>query len=164
MDNMLDIFNKKKKVSGTLNINLNDRVEGITKNFQISTNSSYYDKNSVHVELTSKIGNINIENGYTANIIVVINKKIILSKNIDNLTNDFYDIKKIFNNNSKITCGFITYYVNSTRNILIFCRDNDNTISNLLKGDNFKFKDITNDFEYESLLYELYVKIIKLLN
>jgi hypothetical protein len=164
MDNMLDIFNKKKKVSGTLNINLNDRVEGITKNFQISTNSSYYEKNSVHVELTSKIGNINIENGYTANIIVVINKKIILSKNIDNLTNDFYDIKNIFNNNSKITCGFITYYVNSTRNILIFCSDNDNTISNLLKGDNFKFKDITNDFEYESLLYELYVKIIKLLN
>jgi len=164
MDNMLDIFNKRKKVSGTLNINLNDRVEGITKNFQISTNSSYYDKNSVHVELTSKIGNINIENGYTANIIVVINKKIILSKNIDNLTNDFYDIKNIFNNNSKITCGFITYYVNSTRNILIFCNDNDNTISSLLKGDNFKFKDITNDFEYESLLYELYVKIIKLLN
>jgi hypothetical protein len=164
MDNMLDIFNKRKKVSGTLNINLNDRVEGITKNFQISTNSSYYEKNSVHVELTSKIGNINIENGYTANIIVVINKKIILSKNIDNLTNDFYDIKNIFNNNSKITCGFITYYVNSTRNILIFCNDNDNTISNLLKGDNFKFKDITNDFEYESLLYELYVKIIKLLN
>jgi hypothetical protein len=164
MDNMLDIFNKRKKVSGTLNINLNDRVEGITKNFQISTNSSYYEKNSVHVELTSKIGNINIENGYTANIIVVINKKIILSKNIDNLTNDFYDIKNIFNNNSKITCGFITYYVNSTRNILIFCSDNDNTISNLLKGDNFKFKDITNDFEYESLLYELYVKIIKLLN
>ena len=105
-----------------------------------------------------------MDNGLTTlNIVIVIDKKIILSKNIHKLNNNIDDIKNLFSNSANNTCGFITYIINSTRNLFIFCNDKSNTISTRLKDDDFKFKDITNDFENDSLLYELYNKIIKLL-
>ena len=154
---------KKKTVNGTLNINLKD-IDIKSKNFQIAANSKYYDKSNIHVELNNNFNGINMDNGLTAlNIIIIINKKIILSKNIHKLNNNIDDVINLFSNSENITCGFITYIINSTRNLFIFCNDKRNTISARLKEDDFKFKDITNDFENDSLLYELYNKIIKLL-
>ena len=83
-----------------------------------------------------------MDNGLTTlNIVIVIDKKIILSKNIHKLNNNIDDIKNLFSNSANITCGFITYIINSTRNLFIFCNDKSNTIYTSLKNDDFKFKD-----------------------
>ena len=169
MNDIIDNYKKrledsrKKTVNGTLNINLKD-IDIKSKNFQVAANNNYYDKSNVHVELNNNFNSINMDNGLTTlNIVIVIDKKIILSKNIHKLNNNIDDIKNLFSNSANNTCGFITYIINSTRNLFIFCNDKSNTISTRLKDDDFKFKDITNDFENDSLLYELYNKIIKLL-
>ena len=91
---------KKKTVNGTLNINLKD-IDIKSKNFQIAANNNYYDKSNVHVELNNNFNSINMDNGLTTlNIVIVIDKKIILSKNIHKLNNNI--ILQFYSLNFKI--------------------------------------------------------------
>ena len=59
------------------------------------------------------------------------------------------------------TFKYITYIINENRQIFIFYNGKKDYVNNLINGE-FAFKNITEDFQNNSLLYELNNRIKKL--
>lgn len=164
MNDIIEIYKKnledrnKKPVKGTLSLikkeNTNDDII-VTKNFQIAANSKFFTKNNIQVVINNKdINNdIDINNGIeTINIFLIIDKKKIYNIMINN-KDDLNNLLKKINNIEEYV--YITYIINNTRQLYIFTKINVDT------DENNNSKDITNEFENDNLLYELYNKINK---
>lgn len=163
MNDIIEIYKKnledrnKKPVKGTLSLIKKEDTNGdiiVTKNFKIAANSKFFTKNNIQVVINNKdINNdIDINNGIeTINIFLIIDKKKIYNIMINN-KDDLNNLLKKINN---IEYVYITYIINNTRQLYIFTKINVDTdeINNT--------KDITNEFENDNLLYELYNKINK---
>lgn len=163
MNDIIEIYKKnledrnKKPVKGTLSLikkeNTNDDII-VTKNFQIAANSKFFTKNNIQVVINNKdINNdIDINNGIkTINIFLIIDKKKIYNIMINNKD----DLNNLLNKINNIEYVYITYIINNTRQLYIFTKINVDT------DENNNSKNITNEFENDNLLYELYNKINK---
>jgi len=164
MNDIIEIYKKnledrnKKPVKGTLSLikkeDTND-VINVTKNFQIAANSKFFTKNNIQVVINNKDINddIDIKNGIeTINIFLIINKKSIYNIIINNKD----DLNNLLNKINNIEYVYITYIINNTRQLYIFTKNVDAEIY-----ENYNSKNITNEFENDNLLYELYNKINK---
>ena len=163
MNDIIEIYKKnledrnKKPVKGTLSLIKKEDTNGdiiVTKNFKIAANSKFFTKNNIQVVINNKdINNdIDINNGIeTINIFLIIDKKKIYNIMINNKD----DLNNLLKKINDIEYVYITYIINNTRQLYIFTKINVDTdeINNT--------KDITNEFENDNLLYELYNKINK---
>lgn len=163
MNDIIEIYKKnledrnKKPVKGTLSLIKKENTNGdiiVTKNFQIAANSKFFTKNNIQVVINNKdINNdIEIKNGIeTINIFLIIDKKIIYNIMINNKD----DLNNLLKKINTIEYVYITYIINNTRQLFIFTKINVDT------DENNNSKNITNEFENDNLLYELYNKINK---
>lgn len=163
MNDIIEIYKKnledrnKKPVKGTLSLIKKEDTNGdiiVTKNFKIAANSKFFTKNNIQVVINNKDINydIDIKNGIeTINIFLIINKKIIYNIIINNKD----DLNNLLKKINDIEYVYITYIINNTRQLYIFTKKNVDT------DENNNSKDITNEFENDNLLYELYNKINK---
>ena len=164
MEDILNIIGKKNTINGKFNINIDDDFK--EKQFTITADSKYFKSKNINVELSSKIDELN--DLYRPDLesisiwLIADNDKILLKKiNSDTLATDTYNkiILELSNNNP--TFKYITYIINENRQIFIFYNGKKDYVNNLINGE-FAFKNITEDFQNNSLLYELNNRIKKL--
>jgi hypothetical protein len=164
MEGILNIIKKKNTINGKFNINIDEEFR--EKPFNITADDKYFKSNNITVELSSKIAELkglyrsDLE---SISIWLIADNDTILFKKFNNeaLNNDIYNkiiLELSINNN---TFKYITYIINENRQIFIFY-NNKKEVVNKLTNIDFDFKNITEDFQNNSLLYELNNRIKKL--
>jgi hypothetical protein len=164
MEGILNIIKKKNTINGKFNINIDEEFR--EKPFNITADDKYFKSNNITVELSSKIDELkglyrsDLE---SISIWLIADNDTILFKKFNNeaLNNDRYNkiiLELSINNN---TLKYITYIINENRQIFIFY-NNKKEVVNKLTNIDFDFKNITEDFQNNSLLYELNNRIKKL--
>ena len=164
MEGILNIIKKKNTINGKFNINIDEEFR--EKPFNITADDKYFKSNNITVELSSKIDELkglyrsDLE---SISIWLIADNDTILFKKFNNeaLNNDIYNkiiLELSINNN---TFKYITYIINENRQIFIFY-NNKKEVVNKLTDIDFGFKNITEDFQNNSLLYELNNRIKKL--
>jgi len=157
MEDFFNIIVKKNTINGKFNINIEE--EFIEKPFTITADGKYFKSKNINVELSSKIDELKglYKSGLESiSIWLIADNKILLKKiNINNeaMVEKYNEIIALLINK---TFKYITYLINENRQIFIFCD---------IEGDiekKFDFKNITEDFNHKSLLYELNNRIKKL--
>ena len=165
MEDILNIIQKKNTINGKFNINIDDD-EFRVKPFNITADGKYFKSKDITVELSSKIAELN--GLYRPDLesisiwLIADNDKIFLKKfNNETLRSDTYNniISELSTNNP--TFKYITYIINENRQIFIFYNGKKDYVKKLL-NDDFGFENITEDFQNNSLLYELNNRINKL--
>jgi hypothetical protein len=157
MEGILNIIKKKNTINGKFNINIDEEFR--EKPFNITADDKYFKSNNITVELSSKIDELkglyrsDLE---SISIWLIADNDTILFKKFNNeaLNNDRYNkiiLELSINNN---TLKYITYIINENRQIFIFY-NNKKEVVNKLTNIDFDFKNITEDFQNNSLLYEL---------
>jgi len=164
MEDILNIIKKKNTINGKFNINIDEEFR--EKPFNITADDKYFKSNNITVELSSKIDELkglyrsDLE---SISIWIIADNDTILFKKFNNeaLNNDRYNriiLELSINNN---TLKYITYIINENRQIFIFYNNKKEVVNKLINID-FDFKNITEDFQNNSLLYELNNRIKKL--
>jgi hypothetical protein len=163
MEGILNIIKKKNTINGKFNINIDEEFR--EKPFNITADDKYFKSNNITVELSSKIDEL--KGLYRSDLesisiwLIADNDTILFKKfNNEGLNNDRYNkiILELSDNN---TLKYITYIINENRQIFIFY-NNKKEVVNKLTNIDFGFKNITEDFQNISLLYELNNRIKKL--
>jgi hypothetical protein len=163
MEDILNIIQKKNTINGKFNINIDEGFR--EKPFNIIADGKYFKSENITVELSSKIAEL--KGLYRSNLesisiwLIADNDTILLKKfNNEALNNDRYNniISELSDNK---TFKYITYIINENRQIFIFY-NNKKEVVNKLTNIDFGFKNITEDFQNNSLLYELNNRIKKL--
>lgn len=164
MEDILNIIGKKNTINGKFNINIDEDFR--EKPFTITADGKYFKSKNINVELSSSL---NVNALYSAELesisIWLIADNTILFKKInkDKLkTDDTYKeiISKLLKINS--TFKYITYIINENRQIFIFHEGKKDEVETLVNTSDTGFKNITEDFQNNSLLYELNNRIKKL--
>jgi hypothetical protein len=165
MEDILNIIGKKNTINGKFNINIDDDFR--EKSFTITADSKYFKSKNISVELSSfsqldtKLYSPELE---SISIWLIADNTILFKKiNKDKLkTDDTY--KEIILELTKInpTFKYITYIINENRQIFIFHEGKKDGVETLVNTNDKSFKNITEDFQNNSLLYELNNRIKKL--
>jgi hypothetical protein len=157
MEDILNIIKKKNTINGKFNINIDEEFR--EKPFTITADDKYFKSNNITVELSSKIDEL--KGLYRSDLesiriwLIADNDTILFKKfNNEGLNNDRYNkiISELSINNN--TLKYITYIINENRQIFIFYNNKKDFVNKLTNID-FDFKNITEDFQNNSLLYEL---------
>ena len=151
MEDILNIIGKKNTINGKFNINIDDDFR--EKSFTITADSKYFKSKNINVELSSfsqldtKLYSPELE---SISIWLIADNTILFKKiNKDKLkTDDTY--KEIILELTKINPTFI------------FHEGKKDGVETLVNTNDKSFKNITEDFQNNSLLYELNNRIKKL--